>query len=115
MTECDIPIEELFLILYCIVDDLYQETAPDRIRFRNGADRIGLTAPEVVTLSTGAGRSIAGIPAQRLGVMLPSSRLERLSPPVSRFDLPLPISSWTEGPNGHPARDAPQSYELIAL
>jgi hypothetical protein len=51
MTECDIPTEELFLILYCIVDDLYQETAPDRIRFRNGADRMDLTDPEVITLS----------------------------------------------------------------
>ena len=51
MTECDLSTDELFLILYCIVDDLYPRAAPDRVRFRNGVDRMDLTDPEVITLS----------------------------------------------------------------
>jgi hypothetical protein len=51
MTECDTPAEELFLILYCIVDDLYPEVAPDWVQFRTGADRMDMTDPEIITLS----------------------------------------------------------------
>ena len=51
MTECDTSTEELFLTLYCIVDDLYPEAAPDRVRLRNGVDRMDMTDPEVITLS----------------------------------------------------------------
>ena len=58
MTECDTSTEELFLILYCIVDDLYPEVAPDWVRFRRGTDQMGMTDPEIITLSTGAGRSL---------------------------------------------------------
>ena len=47
MAECDLSTDELFLILYCIVDDLYPRAAPDRVRFRNGVDRMDLTDPEV--------------------------------------------------------------------
>ena len=43
--------EELFLILYCIVDDLYLEVVPDEVRFRNGADRMKMTDVEIITLS----------------------------------------------------------------
>jgi hypothetical protein len=41
----------LFLILYCIVDDLYPEVTPGRIRVRTGADRMDMTDPEIITLS----------------------------------------------------------------
>jgi hypothetical protein len=51
MTEPTVSTEELFLILYCIVDELYQEVAPDSIRFRNGAERMDMTDPEIITLS----------------------------------------------------------------
>ena len=43
--------EELFLILYCIVDDLYPEVAPDWVRFRRGTDQMDMTDPEIITLS----------------------------------------------------------------
>ena len=46
-----VPTEELFLIFYCIVDDLYPEVTPDWVRFRNGADRMAMTDSEVITLS----------------------------------------------------------------
>jgi len=51
MTESTPNTDELFLILYCIVDDLYLEVAPDRVRFRNGADRMRMTDAEIITLS----------------------------------------------------------------
>jgi hypothetical protein len=43
--------EELFLILYCIVDELYQEVTPAWIRLRNGTDRMAMTDSEIITLS----------------------------------------------------------------
>jgi len=51
MTESTVSTEELFLILYCIIDDLYPEIAPDRVRFRNGTDRMKMTDSEIITLS----------------------------------------------------------------
>jgi len=51
MTECDLSTDELFLTLYCIVDDLYHEAAPDWVRFRNGTDRMDMTDPEIITIS----------------------------------------------------------------
>jgi len=51
MTDCDLSTEEVFLILYCIVDDLCSEAAPDRIRFHNGVDQMDMTDPEIITLS----------------------------------------------------------------
>jgi hypothetical protein len=51
MTDCDLSTDELFLTLYCIVDDLHHEAAPDWVRFRNGADRMDMTDPEVITIS----------------------------------------------------------------
>jgi len=50
MTEPTVSTEDLFLILYCIVDELYQDVAPDAIRFRNGAERMEMTDPEIITL-----------------------------------------------------------------
>lgn len=51
MIEPTLSTEELFLILYCIVDDLYPEVAPDSVRFRRSADQMGLSDSEVITLS----------------------------------------------------------------
>ena len=51
MTEPTVSTEELFLILYCIIDDLYPEVAPDWVRLRNGADRMEMTDSEIITLS----------------------------------------------------------------
>lgn len=51
MSESTPSTEELFLILYCIVDDLYLEVAPDEVRFRNGAGRMKMTDVEIITLS----------------------------------------------------------------
>ena len=52
MIEPTLSTEELFLILYCIVDDLYPEVAPDWVRFRRSADQMGLSDSEVITLCT---------------------------------------------------------------
>lgn len=51
MIESTPSTEELFLILYCIVDDLYPEVAPDWVRFRRSADQMSLSDSEVITLS----------------------------------------------------------------
>ena len=51
MTEPTAGTEELFLIFYCIIDDLYPEVTPDWIRLRNGADRMAMTDSEIITLS----------------------------------------------------------------
>ena len=51
MIEPTLSTEELFLILYCIVDDLYPEVAPDWVRFRRSTNQMGLSDSEVITLS----------------------------------------------------------------
>ncbi|PEN05961.1 hypothetical protein CRI93_10785, partial [Longimonas halophila] len=51
MTESTPNTDELFLILYCIIDDLYLEVAPDEVRFRNGTGRMKMTDAEIITLS----------------------------------------------------------------
>ena len=51
MTEPAASTNELFLILYCIIDDLYLEVAPDSIRFWSETDRMEMTDPEIITLS----------------------------------------------------------------
>lgn len=51
MTEPTLPSEDLFLILYAIVDDLYQEVAPEAVRFRNGFERMRMSDAEIITLS----------------------------------------------------------------
>lgn len=51
MTEPTVSTEDLFLILYCLVDELYHEVAPDSIRQRQGAERMKMTDPEIITLS----------------------------------------------------------------
>lgn len=51
MPEPTASTEELFLILYCIARELYQEVTPDWIRLRNGTDRMAMTDSEIITLS----------------------------------------------------------------
>lgn len=51
MPQSTVPTDDLFLIVYCLIDDLYAEVTPDWIRFRNGADRMDMTDPEIITLS----------------------------------------------------------------
>ena len=93
MTECDLSTDELFLILYCIVDDLYPKAAPDRVRFRNGVDRMDLTDPEVITLSIMQEGRSNDSEFQRLGIEFPSGCQEGLSPSVSGSDLSVPVPS----------------------
>ena len=51
LSDPTVSTEELFLIFYCIIDDLYPEVTPDWVRLRNGADRMAMTDSEVITLS----------------------------------------------------------------
>lgn len=44
-------IDELILHLFVYVDDLYQRTVPDHIRYRRGYGRLHLSDSEVITLS----------------------------------------------------------------
>ena len=50
-TESTVSTEELFLISYCIVDDLCPDAAPDWIRLRTGTGRMAMTDSEIITLS----------------------------------------------------------------
>jgi hypothetical protein len=93
MTESAVSTEELFLIIYCIADDLYQEAAPDWVRFRNGTGRMAMTDSGIITLSTGARGTI-----QRLGSEFSPGRPEGLPSPVSGSDLPFSIPSKAQGP-----------------
>ena len=45
------PLADLFLVVYCLIDDLYQALVPDRVRLRPGHARMKLSDPEVLTLS----------------------------------------------------------------
>jgi hypothetical protein len=114
ITEPTASTEELLPIIYCMVDDLYPEVAPDRVRFRNGVDRMKMTDSETITLSVHYAFGHARRQVQRLGAELSPGRSEGLSRPASGPDLPLPISPQTQGLGGHPARDAPPFDEPIA-
>ena len=50
MDESTPSTEELFLVLYCTIDELYQEVAPDRVRTRPGSDRLEMSDSEIITL-----------------------------------------------------------------
>jgi hypothetical protein len=43
--------DDLFLVAYCLLDGLYHDLVPDAVRLRPGHDRMGLSDPEVLTLS----------------------------------------------------------------
>jgi len=45
------PTEEMFLLVFCLIDDLYKHCVPDSVRYRAGHDRIAFSDSEVITLS----------------------------------------------------------------
>ena len=49
LSESTLNTEELFLTLYCVIDDLYPKVDPDQ--FCNGAARMRMTDAEIITLS----------------------------------------------------------------
>ena len=51
MDEPTLSTEELFLVLYCTIDELYQEAAPDCVQTRPGSDRLKMSDAEIITLS----------------------------------------------------------------
>jgi hypothetical protein len=92
--------EELFLVMCCTIDELYQEAAPDCVQSRPGSDRLEMSDAEVITLSTGAGR-----PFQRFRAELPPNGGKRLSALISRSHQPFALPPEAEGPDGHSAGD----------
>jgi transposase len=46
-----IPTEDMFLRLFCLIDDLYEELVPEAVKDRPGHDRLCFTDSEVITLS----------------------------------------------------------------
>lgn len=51
MSEATLSLEDMFLLLYCTIDDLYQENVPSSIRTRSQHQRIQFSDSEVLTLS----------------------------------------------------------------
>lgn len=51
MNEATLSLEDMFLLLYCVIDDLYQEVVPESIRLRSQHRRIQFSDAEVLTLS----------------------------------------------------------------
>lgn len=45
------PLADLFLVVYCLIDDLYQALVPEAVRLRPGHSRMKLSDSEVLTLS----------------------------------------------------------------
>lgn len=43
--------DEMFLIVFCLIDDLYQELVPETVRYRPGHERMTFHDSEVITLS----------------------------------------------------------------
>jgi hypothetical protein len=51
MTDPTLSIDdELFLVTYFLVDELYQEAAPDWVRFWPGSDRMRMSDSEIICL-----------------------------------------------------------------
>lgn len=50
-TPADLPLADLALVLFCLIDDLYTELVPEAVRLRPGHGRMTLSDPEVLTLS----------------------------------------------------------------
>jgi hypothetical protein len=51
MDETTLSLEDMFLLLYCLLDDLYQEHVPPAVRLRSQHGRIQFSDSEVLTLS----------------------------------------------------------------
>lgn len=43
--------DEMFLIVFCLIDELYNQLVPDSVRYRPGHERIEFSDSEVITLS----------------------------------------------------------------
>lgn len=43
--------DEMFLIVFCLIDELYNHLVPDSVRYRPGHERIAFSDSEVITLS----------------------------------------------------------------
>ena len=43
--------DEMFLLVFCLIDELYNQLVPDHVRYRPGHDRIDFADSEVITLS----------------------------------------------------------------
>ncbi len=50
-SEATASLEDLFLIVFCLIDDLYHELVPDTVRHRSQHERIEMSDAEVITLS----------------------------------------------------------------
>jgi len=46
-----VPTDDLFLALYCVVDELYREVAPDWVKCRPNARCLKMSDSEIITLS----------------------------------------------------------------
>lgn len=51
MDETTLSLEDMFLLLYCLLDDLYEEHVPSAVRLRSQHGRIQFSDSEVLTLS----------------------------------------------------------------
>jgi hypothetical protein len=51
MDEATPPLDDMFLLLFCIIDDLYREVVPEAIQRRSQHRRIAFSDAEVLTLS----------------------------------------------------------------
>lgn len=51
MDEATFSLEDMFLLLFCTIDDLYREVVPERVRLRSQHQRIAFSDAEVLTLS----------------------------------------------------------------
>jgi hypothetical protein len=51
LIEPTLSTDELFLVLYYAIDELYKEVAPNWVRERPGSDRMQMTDPEIICLS----------------------------------------------------------------
>ena len=51
MDEATFSLDDMFLLLFCTLDDLYREVVPERIRLRSQHRRIAFSDAEVLTLS----------------------------------------------------------------
>ena len=51
MKQQTLPTEEMFLHLFCLIDDLYKACVPETVRHRPGAERLRFSDSEVITLS----------------------------------------------------------------
>lgn len=49
--EATTSLEDLFLIIFCLVDDLYKDLVPETVRYRSQHHRITMSDAEVLTLS----------------------------------------------------------------